>query len=144
MDETTEGETITTQEAWDMCTHRPIKLHRILSTATTNYGYPFHDGLQRLPKHMHTPVMLYIAFGLSPGSFLTAVMSWDFVSAVAAADATNRRQIYQWIEFVRFGELPGYCHGNVKIVRMWSAMGGLMPLRDAENIQKTMNAAEGN
>lgn len=78
----------------------------------------------KIPEHMRSGVKLYIDKGISPGSFLYAVLSNDFMGACCLADSTNGECLADWARFVH-NELPMNCHGNSKMVDEWIKKGGM-------------------
>lgn len=47
--------------------------------------------------YMADGLAMYLEVGIAPGSFMTAVLCNDLKGAVARADDTNRRFIYEWV-----------------------------------------------
>lgn len=77
-----------------------------------------------LPEHMRRAVTDYVERGAPIGSFLTAVLSNDFVAAHTRADHENRAAIDEWIEFLR-AFAPDLCWGSLEKVEAWQQRGGL-------------------
>ena len=87
------------------------------------------DGLLRLvPEPMRGGVIRYIAHGIIPGGFLTALLQNDLMAAVGKADATNQRCIVDWCTFLH-NYAPQGCFGSPAAVRSWAERGGLIGIR---------------
>lgn len=78
-------------------------------------------GLRHLPVHMHGAISRYIAKGIPPGSFLTAVLSNDLMGAFGKADDENREALYEWVRFI-YNYAPTGCHGSPEKVRAWRGL----------------------
>lgn len=79
------------------------------------------DGLRHLPVHMHGAISRYIARGIPPGSFLTAVLSNDLMGAFGKADDDNRGALFEWVRFI-YQYAPVGCHGSPEKVRAWRGL----------------------
>jgi hypothetical protein len=66
----------------------------------------------------------YIEHGISPGSFLTAVLSNDLRGAFECADDENR-QIIEWYVRFLYNYAPSGCWGSRARFDVWCAHGGL-------------------
>ncbi len=78
-----------------------------------------------LPAHMQGAAQRYVENGLSPGGFLTAVLSNNLLGAASKADAVNRRWLYEWAQWL-YNQAPANCHGSYQIVESWLESGGLV------------------
>lgn len=71
-----------------------------------------------LPPHMQGGMRRYIEDRIPPGSFLTAVLSNDLVSAAAKADHINKTLLWEYAYFL-WNEAPPECHGSPERVEAW-------------------------
>ena len=60
----------------------------------------------------------YVRHGLVPGSFVTAVLSNDLMSAVANADTHNKRDLHEICEYV-WNTVPMTAYGSPQNVSSW-------------------------
>ncbi len=79
------------------------------------------------------PVMIesiqrFVKTGCPVGNFLFAVLSNDFMEAIARADENNLKCIPQIAGYV-YNETPGMCHGSPEKVNAWTEQGGNGGLR---------------
>ncbi len=81
--------------------------------------------LSRLPEHMHPGMARYIILGITPGSFLRAVLSDEHEIARVRADALNAGLLERYRDFLEF-EAPDDCWGSSEKVRAWHERGGLI------------------
>ena len=72
-------------------------------------------------NYMEPGVRLYVEQGISPGSFLKAVLANDFMGAVGQADSSNGELLREWAEFV-YNCLPHDCWGSPEKVRNWKGL----------------------
>lgn len=72
-------------------------------------------------KHMEHGVRLYVEEGISPGSFLKAVLANDFMGAVGRADSSNGELLREWAMFV-YNYLPTDCWGSYERVNNWKGL----------------------
>ncbi len=79
---------------------------------------------EMLPDHMQGGMRRYVENGIQPGSFLTALLSNDFMEAARKADNVNLHNLYIYASFFH-NELPEECYGSPAAVKSWSALGGL-------------------
>ncbi len=82
------------------------------------------EGLETLPSYMIDGLMLYYTNGISPGSFLYAVLCNDLKGAFGAADETNRAHMFEWASFM-YNHMPAQAQGSPEKVKAWMAHGGL-------------------
>lgn len=76
-----------------------------------------HD-YSRLPEGLQGGMQLYLEKRISTGSFLTACLENDLVTAVMKADPDNLlrlREILRWM----WWNLPQECWGSREIVHEW-------------------------
>jgi hypothetical protein len=78
----------------------------------------------RLPEHMQGGARRYIERGISPGHFLTAVLSNDFLGAFKRADDENIERMKEWARWL-YNECPREAHGSPEAVEEWIAAGGM-------------------
>lgn len=71
-----------------------------------------------VPDSMVSGYRLYVENRVRPGGFLLAVLQNDLVGASQAADAINRKHLYEHAEFC-FNCLPGNCWGSREAVVAW-------------------------
>jgi len=79
-------------------------------------GYRYRDFF--IPDYMFEGLDLWIARGILPGSFLTAVLCNDLMEATACADEMNIRQLPAYCAYLH-NEAPSACFGSKKKVRDW-------------------------
>ncbi len=60
----------------------------------------------------------YIEHGIKPGSFLTAILCNDLLSAVGHADSVNKSRIPEYVKYL-FNEVPGNCWGSPEAMQTW-------------------------
>lgn len=77
-----------------------------------------------IPAHMHQAIRDYVLHGYQPGSFLTALLSNDFMEAAARADEDNARCLKGWAQFF-YNYVPNGCYRSPEAVAAWIAGGGL-------------------
>ena len=74
-----------------------------------------------IPEYMHGAVSRWIMHGISPGSFLLAVLRNDLRGAAECADDENRRLLYQYVFFL-YNYAPSGCWGSPVRVDEWAEM----------------------
>ena len=72
-----------------------------------------------LPGHMRDAMQLYIEHGIKPGSFLTAVLENNLVTAFGKADHINRDRLFEYCNFL-WNELPSNSWGSPEKVDEWA------------------------
>lgn len=77
-----------------------------------------------IPDYMVGALQRYVTHGISPGSFLRAVLENNFMDALGAADLDNATCLLGWANLV-YSDLPYECKGSRIAVREWMKMGGL-------------------
>ncbi|MES2531950.1 MAG: hypothetical protein V4636_13010 [Pseudomonadota bacterium] len=82
------------------------------------------DALLALPDYMQTGMAYYLAAGIEPGSFLTAVLCNDLRGACMRADTTNQRRLYDYVFFL-YNYAPSTCWGSPEKVDAWIAHRGM-------------------
>lgn len=80
------------------------------------------QSVRRLPEHCRDGLLLYLRYGVPPGSFLQAVLSNDLGGACARADETNQRALYDYV-FVLYNEAPTMAWGSPERVKAWIEAG---------------------
>lgn len=75
-----------------------------------------------VPDYMASGLFLYLVHHISPGGFLQAVLSNDFMGAVMQADVTNAACLEQWAQLLHW-ELPRDSFGSQENVRAWLRKG---------------------
>lgn len=76
----------------------------------------------RLPESCREGLLLYLRFGLRPGTFLTAVLSNDLKGACASADDVNKLALYDYV-FVLYNCAPLAAWGSPEAVTDWIQRG---------------------
>lgn len=84
-----------------------------------------------LPALMVGGVMRYIMDGITPGSFLLAVVSNDLREACARADPDNAARLVDYVFFLH-NYAPPQCFGNPDRACDWIEAGGLNGLEAAK------------
>ena len=77
-----------------------------------------------IPPHMWGAVRRYVNQGISPGSFMTAVLENNLTQAFCRADDINTQYMRNWADFV-YNHMPSNCHGTPEKVAAWLERGGL-------------------
>lgn len=83
-----------------------------------------------LPQHCRDQAVDYVKRGYVPGSFLSAVLRNDLISAAEHADDINRGLLYQWACFV-YNAVPMGARGSQEAIDNWVSSGGLDGQRTA-------------
>ena len=81
-------------------------------------------GLERLPEHMRMSMFRYLAFGISGGGFMTAMLSGDYYVASCRADGINLKHFVDWIRWLHEC-CPHEARGSREAVNDWCRSGGL-------------------
>ena len=71
-----------------------------------------------LPLHMQDAMERYMERGIEPGSFLSAVLCNDFMSAVERADHINRERLVDYAHWL-YQCAPPASFGSVYKFRSW-------------------------
>jgi len=77
-----------------------------------------------IPQRMRGALHRYLAHGIAPGHFLSAVLSNDLREAVARADEENMRILHSYIRFL-YNYAPLGSWGSQQCFENWLAIGGL-------------------
>ena len=77
-----------------------------------------------IPEHVYHGLRRYFEFGGRTGSFLEAVLSNDFSSAVLRSDAINAYNLRNFACFL-LNEAPRGSWGSPEAYESWVAQGGL-------------------
>jgi hypothetical protein len=104
---------------------------RIEQTAAEYVTEQMEQGFHLIPPHMRDSIKLYILHGIPPGSFLTALLSNDFMGAVARADSDNGAALIGWGRFF-YNYVPSGSHGSPAAFRAWTDKGGAMGNQHAD------------
>jgi len=91
---------------------------------------------KRLPKHIRGGAKRYIEDGISPGSFLSAVICNNLTESFARADETNISKMFDIVRFF-YNEAPSQCWGSPKEMEDWVEKGGLHGSHTTETVGKT-------
>lgn len=84
-----------------------------------------HQGLHLIPGYMAGGIERYVMRGVPCGDFLTALLSNDFMEAVAHADDENQSALAGWAKFL-YNYTPPGCYGSPQRLAAWIAQGGLI------------------
>ena len=79
---------------------------------------------EQLPEHIRGGMERYIEQGISPGSFLRAVLRDKLVESFSLADQTNIERMFDIASFM-YNECPAACRGSSEVIKAWQAKGGL-------------------
>lgn len=77
----------------------------------------------QIPDHMWDGCWRYLADGVPPGSFLTALFTNNLTEAVLRADAKNKPVIHKWVDFL-FNTFPIMSWGSQEVFDEWIRRGG--------------------
>ena len=91
-----------------------------------NKGYEFNGFYIR--EQMMGGIKRYVESGISPGSFLTAIIQNDLSGAVANADDENLRNIPAFVSYF-YNECPSGCWGSPHKMETWIA--GIKEFKDS-------------
>lgn len=83
----------------------------------------YKEGLGLLPEHMRGGMERWITHGISPGSFLEAILSNDLAGAVSTADAVNIGLLGLYVQYLHH-YAPAACWGSVANCEAWAAHHG--------------------
>ena len=72
----------------------------------------------RIPPHMMDGLNRYVEYGISPGSFLTAVLMNDLWRAVECADNVNVELIPIYVAYF-VNNIPANCWGSADNFSRW-------------------------
>jgi len=103
---------------------RPAQEYAELWNGGGNRGpAPFWCGI---PDYMQDGLALYLLRGVSPGHFLSAVLSNDLKEAIARADDTNCRVLREYMVFLYNNSPAHACYGSPEKVAAWIKSGGML------------------
>lgn len=79
--------------------------------------------LDTLPEHMRYGMQAWIEHGRDshPGSFLTAILSNDFMGAIGRADEENIRALRNYAVYL-YSYAPAGCFGSVQNFLSWKGL----------------------
>lgn len=77
-------------------------------------------GRHLIPDYMFDAVKRYCLHGISPGSFLSAVICNDLKEAFGRADEQNAAAMHGWVRFF-YNYTPSGCWGSPENFREWMA-----------------------
>lgn len=80
-----------------------------------------------IPAHMREGMQAYIEYGRPPGSFLTAILCNDFMTAASRADNYNAQALFAYCYFL-YNHAPAQCHSSESNFKYWLEVGGLRGL----------------
>lgn len=84
--------------------------------------------MSALPEHMRDAMLRWIEHGISPGSFLRAVLVNDLVSSIHYADNINISRIPDYGRYL-YNHAPSRCWGSPAKVAAWEEHRGLQGLQ---------------
>ena len=84
-------------------------------------GYVYQEWT--IPGYMLEALDRYVARGILPGGFLTALLENRFCEAVARADSQSLNNLPAYGRYLQW-ELPANCWGSPDIVAAWVQAGG--------------------
>lgn len=93
-----------------------------------------------LPEHMQQGMKDYVEFGYRPGSFLSLILSGNFISAAGAADDINQQAFFTYAAFL-YTRVPGACCGSYRDFETWiehEGMKGLYQYLDEQRAQSDL------
>jgi hypothetical protein len=76
-----------------------------------------------LPPRMWGGIERYLAHGIPPGHFLTAILEGDLFESCSRADDENISMLSQYARFL-YNCVPGGCYGSKQKVEAWIKGGG--------------------
>jgi hypothetical protein len=76
-----------------------------------------------LPEWSHESLVLYLELGVSPGDFLSAVLSNDLKGAVQRADDESRSLLCHYVAWL-YDVAPAGSWGSPERVAAWRTAGG--------------------
>lgn len=79
---------------------------------------------RRIPDYMQYGLATYVLFGITSGSFLTALLEGNLFGALRQADDVNFRHLPEYAHFLH-NAAPAGCFGSEARVEEWSKDGGL-------------------
>ncbi len=71
-----------------------------------------------VPEHLHYGLMLYITQRISPGGFMTAVLSNDLREAFGRADEESRAGMFELVKWL-YNKAPSNIWGTPERVEAW-------------------------
>ena len=77
-----------------------------------------------IPSHMTGAMRRYIEHGISPGHFLTALLSNDLRGTFQRADEENSAAVGNYVQFL-YNYAPSGCWGSPERFDAWFKQGGL-------------------
>jgi hypothetical protein len=89
--------------------------------------------LDRISEYMVGGIIRYVEQGVPTGSFLLAVFSNDFYSAVSHADSTNIGDFKCYLDIIQV--MPWQSWGSAKEVKAWVDQGGEIGRKKANGEQ---------
>lgn len=92
-------------------------MNKICSYDSAPYGY-------HIPDYMAGGLARWIAGGVMPGGFLSAVLRGDLFGALGKADENNLRMLPAYGYFL-YNKAPMMCYGSPEKVKAWAASNGL-------------------
>lgn len=81
------------------------------------------EAARKLPVHMQEGAIGYVLHGYHPGSFLSAVLRNDLISAAENADEQNKHALYEWAVFV-YNAVPVAARGSREAIENWEGISG--------------------
>ncbi len=93
-----------------------------MGTAQYEFEYPvetwFDGDYAQIPERMQEALRLYVLHGVTPGDFLTGIITNNLRLAVGHADSTNAPLIRLYLQWF-WNVAPARCHGSDRNMRQW-------------------------
>jgi hypothetical protein len=113
----------------DISTSNKIKRYREIKeyceTIESNLLNRIQKSEFKIPDHLKSGIVAYVAKGQRPGHFLSAVFCNDLFGAMKMADGTSRDAIHS-ITMLIYNVFPAECHGSEKAFEKWLEQNGLI------------------
>ncbi len=87
-----------------------------------------------IPEHMIEGLVRHVVHGCPSGSFLTAILSNDFMEAASRVDVNNMASFQAWAHTL-YNAVPSGCYGSPETVAAWIKQGGMVGLSQSEKEQ---------
>lgn len=80
---------------------------------------PEQELRDRIPSHLMGAIDRYLQHGITPGGFLTAVITNDLAGAFNRADAISRHYLFDIVKYF-WNYAPSSCWGSSEAMNEWS------------------------
>lgn len=103
-------------------------MNEVLQEYADTFSEGWAKGLaQYVPDYMIPGMARYIVHGKRPGHFLSCFLSNDLMGALSRADDLNKRQFWQYGNFL-YNYAPTGCFGSPEKFEDWIKSGGMKGL----------------